>query len=234
MVLFFKQINKWIMDLFLGFGAGVMIAASFWSLLAPAIELSQQLGRSGWAAPAAGFSAGGLFIVLADRIMDRCKKGQGEEKSSWKRCMLLVSAVTMHNIPEGMAIGVAFGGSALGVPGSTAVGAAILALGIGLQNFPEGAAVSLPLRREGYSRGKSFFLGQASGFVEPAAGLLGVVAAMWLRGIMPLFLSFAAGAMMAVVAGDLIPESANTNKNLAVIGVVLGFMVMMTLDVALG
>ncbi len=233
-VLFFKQINKWIMDLFLGFGAGVMIAASFWSLLAPAIELSQQLGRSGWAAPAAGFSAGGLFIVLADRIMDRCKKGQGEEKSSWKRCMLLVSAVTMHNIPEGMAIGVAFGGSALGVPGSTAVGAAILALGIGLQNFPEGAAVSLPLRREGYSRGKSFFLGQASGFVEPAAGLLGVVAAMWLRGIMPLFLSFAAGAMMAVVAGDLIPESANTNKNLAVIGVVLGFMVMMTLDVALG
>ena len=148
--------------------------------------------------------------------------------------MLLVSAVTMHNIPEGMAIGVAFGGAALGVPGSTSIGAIILALGIGLQNFPEGAAVSLPLRREGYTRGKSFFLGQASGFVEPVAGLLGVIAAMWLRGIMPFFLSFAAGAMIAVIAGDLIPESANTNKKLAVIGVVLGFMTMMTLDVALG
>lgn len=233
-VFFFKSVNQKLMDLFLGFGAGVMIAASFWSLLAPAIALNLELGKNGWFTPSCGFAAGGLFIVLADRVMDRYMISEEENKSAWKRSILLVSAITMHNIPEGMAVGVAFGGAALGVPGTSTVNAVLLAMGIGLQNFPEGAAVALPLRREGCTRRKSFLCGQGSGLVEPLAGLLGVLMALTLRQVLPLFLSFAAGAMIGVVTGDLIPESANTNKNLAVVGVVLGFIVMMALDVALG
>lgn len=233
-VFFFRTVNKKIMDLFLGFGAGVMIAASFWSLLAPAIELDTELGHVGWLIPAVGFAGGGAFVVLADRLMDRASQSRCSDLPKWKRSILLVSAITIHNIPEGMAVGVAFGGAALGVQGTSMTAAVLLALGIGLQNFPEGAAVSLPLRRDGCSRAKSFFYGQASGFVEPVAGLLGVLAALALRNVLPFFLSFAAGAMIAVVSGDLIPESANTNKNLAVVGVVIGFIVMMTLDVALG
>lgn len=223
-VFFFGDVkgNEGLLNLFLGFGAGVMIAASFWSLLSPAIEMSH-----GWVLPALGFGAGGLFILLADRWLDVCHLGGEEWLRSNKRSFLLILAVTLHNIPEGMAIGVAFGGTG-------GVGPWLLALGIGLQNFPEGAAVSLPLRREGLSRRKSFFYGQASGIVEPIAGIAGVLAALYLGNILPFLLSFAAGAMIAVTGGELIPEAASANKQVAVSGLLLGFLLMMVLDVALG
>lgn len=240
-VLIFKSINRRILDSMLGFGAGVMIAASFWSLLNPAIELSEQMGvQCSWIGPALGFFAGGIFIVISEKFLDKYyftkwkDNDMNRESSSLKRSMLLVAAVTIHNIPEGLAIGVAFGGVASGVEGATVISALLLALGIGLQNFPEGAAVSLPLRREGYSRGKSFLYGQASGMVEPLAGMLGAFAAITIRSMLPFLLAFAAGAMISVVSSELIPESASENKNLAAIGVILGFMVMMILDVALG
>lgn len=240
-VLFFKNINRKLLDSMLGFGAGVMIAASFWSLLNPAIELCEQMGLEyTWFMPAFGFLLGGIFIVISERFLDKYyftkwkDNNANIESDSIKRSMLLVGAVTIHNIPEGLAIGVAFGGAVAGVDGATIFSAILLAIGIGLQNFPEGAAVSLPLRREGYSRGKSFLYGQASGMVEPLAGMLGAYAAITIRGILPFLLAFAAGAMISVVASELIPESASENKNLAAIGVILGFMVMMILDVALG
>lgn len=241
LVLFFKSINRKILDSMLGFGAGVMIAASFWSLLNPAIQLCEQMGsQNAWLAPAIGFFTGGIFIVVSERFLDKYyftkwkDSNLDRESDSIKRSMLLVTAVTIHNIPEGLAIGVAFGGVVAGVDGATVFSALLLALGIGLQNFPEGAAVSLPLRREGYSRGKSFFYGQASGMVEPIAGILGAFAAITIRSMLPFLLAFAAGAMISVVSSELIPESASENKNLAAIGVILGFMVMMILDVALG
>lgn len=240
-VLFFKKINRKLLDAMLGFGAGVMIAASFWSLLNPAIELCEQMGsQHTWFAPAFGFLLGGVFIVISERFLDKFYFNKWKnndtsiESDSLKRSMLLVGAVTIHNIPEGLAVGVAFGGAVAGVDGATVFSAILLAIGIGLQNFPEGAAVSLPLRREGYSRGKSFLYGQASGMVEPLAGMLGAFAAITIRSILPFLLAFAAGAMISVVASELIPESASENKNLAAIGVILGFMVMMILDVALG
>lgn len=240
-VLFFKSINRKILDFMLGFGAGVMIAASFWSLLNPAIELSEQIGaQHAWLAPACGFLVGGIFIIVSEKFLDKFyftkwkEDVMERESGSIKRSMLLVSAVTIHNIPEGLAIGVAFGGVVAGVEGATVFSALLLAIGIGLQNFPEGAAVSLPLRREGYDRRKSFLYGQASGMVEPLAGMLGAFAAVTIRGILPFLLAFAAGAMISVVSSELIPESASENKNLAAMGVILGFMVMMILDVALG
>ena len=237
-VLFFKNINKRLLDGMLGFGAGVMIAASFWSVLNPALELSEQLGSEiVWLSPAIGFLLGGLFVVLSERLMDRFYFNQWRDKeckNSLKRSLLLVSAVTIHNIPEGLAVGVAFGGVVAGIEGASLFSAILLAIGIGLQNFPEGAAVSLPLRREGYSRMRSFLSGQASGLVEPIAGVIGAFAAISVRGLLPFLLSFAAGAMISVVASELIPESARDNKNLAAIGVIIGFMVMMIMDVALG
>ncbi|MGL4910836.1 MAG: ZIP family metal transporter [Romboutsia sp.] len=241
LVLFFKSVNRKVLDCMLGFGAGVMIAASFWSLLNPAIQLCEELGKeNAWVAPAMGFLVGGLFIVVSERFLDKCYFTKWKESSvdrdseSLKRSLLLVTAVTIHNIPEGLAVGVAFGGVVAGVEGATVLSAMLLALGIGLQNFPEGAAVSLPLRREGYSRSKSFLYGQASGMVEPIAGVLGAIAAITMRSMLPFLLAFAAGAMISVVSSELIPESASENKNLATIGVILGFMVMMIMDVALG
>lgn len=238
LVCFFKQINKKILDVMLGFGAGVMTAASFWSLLDPAISLSEDLGQIAWLYPAIGFLAGGLFVVFAEKFLDKMlmkrKENLQSKHESWKRSMLLVSAVTIHNIPEGLAVGVAFGSVALGLPGATLISAILLAVGIGLQNFPEGAAVSLPLRREGYSIRKSFFYGQASGIVEPIAGLIGVLAAVTVRSMLPFLLSFAAGAMIGVVVAELVPESTKENKTLATIGIIAGFVVMMVLDVALG
>ena len=237
-VLVFKNINKRLLDGMLGFGAGVMIAASFWSLLNPALELAEDLGSHFvWFTPALGFLAGGLFVVLSEKLMDHFYFNQwrdAEGKNSLKRSLLLVSAVTIHNIPEGLAVGVAFGGVVAGIEGATLISAILLAIGIGLQNFPEGAAVSLPLRREGYSRWKSFLSGQASGLVEPVAGVIGALAAISVRSLLPFLLAFAAGAMISVVSSELIPESARDNKNLAAIGVILGFMVMMVMDVALG
>lgn len=239
LVFFFRSANRKIMDSMLGFGAGVMIAASFWSLLNPAIDLCTQLGYSQWAVPAAGFLTGGLFIIAGDRLLNRCSFEdiagfRHHDPKSLKRCILLITAITLHNIPEGLAVGVAFGGAAAGAAGSDTLGAVLLAVGIGLQNFPEGASVSLPLRREGYSRKKCFFFGQISGIVEPIAGVIGALAAVLVEGILPFLLAFSAGAMIAVCASELIPEASKSNKNLATAGVTIGFIVMMILDVALG
>ncbi len=237
LVFFFKEINRKVFDLMLGFGAGVMIAASFWSLLSPAIEMCEQQNKNAWITPALGFLVGGLLIIVAAKFLDKAIKDKYSKtysSHSIKRSILLVSAVTLHNIPEGMAVGVAFGSIASGAGGATLIGSIMLAIGIGLQNFPEGASVSLPLRREGLSRTKSFLYGQASGMVEPIAGVLGVIAAITLRQALPFLLSFAAGAMITVVCAELIPESASGNKNLSTLGVMCGFIVMMVMDVALG
>ena len=235
-VCFFKEVNKKILNTILGFSAGVMIASSFWSLLAPSIELSGELGYIAWALPAIGFSIGAMFVLLSDKFLDRALKNKEDLRgsASLKKSILLISAITIHNIPEGMSIGVAFGGIASGVPGVTSIGALMLALGIGIQNFPEGAAVSLPLRNEGFSRFKSFMFGQGSAIVEPIAAVIGAVLVIMMRSILPVLLSFAAGAMIAVAARELLPESIIENKNLATLGLIFGFTLMMILDVALG
>ena len=225
-VFFFKNVKKSILNLMLGFGAGVMIAASFWSLLSPAIDLCSELGYNSWFIPSLGFMLGGLFIVLSDKFLDRynfedLSRFGAKSHESFKKSILLVLAVTLHNIPEGLAVGVAFGGAALGIPGCTIMSAILLAIGIGLQNFPEGAAVSLPLKREGFSLKRSFFYGQASGLVEPVAGVLGVIMAISMRSILPLLLSFSAGAMIGVVTSELIPEACIENKNLTTIGIII-------------
>lgn len=235
-VCFFKEPNKKILDTILGFSAGVMIAASFWSLLSPALDLSLELGYVEWLLPTLGFIFGGLFVLISDKFLDKVLKNRKltKNKDSLKRSILLISAITIHNIPEGMAIGVAFGGLANEVSGISAIGAIMLALGIGIQNFPEGAAVSLPLRKEGYSRFKSFMIGQASAIVEPLSALIGIVLVMYIRSVLPFLLSFAAGAMIVVVARELLPESVKDNKNLSTLGLIVGFIIMMVLDVALG
>lgn len=236
MVCFFKELNRKVLNTILGFSAGVMIAASFWSLLTPSIDLSLELGYIVWLLPAIGFIVGSLFVLFSDRFLDKVLKNRKglENADSLKRSILLISAITIHNIPEGMAVGVAFGGIASGVPGMTLIGAVMLALGIGIQNFPEGAAVSLPLRSEGFSRFKSFMIGQASALVEPISAIIGVVLVLGIRSILPFLLAFASGAMIAVVARELLPESIKENKNLATLGLILGFILMMVLDVALG
>lgn len=239
-VFFFKTINRKAMDAMLGGAAGVMIAASFWSLLAPAIEMAETAGNISWIPALVGFLSGGAFLWSIDKVLPHLHSGfptQEAEgvKTSWQRSVLLVLAITLHNIPEGLAVGVAFGAAAAGHPAAS-IGAAIaLAIGIGIQNFPEGAAVSVPLRREGLSRYKSFMYGQFSGMVEPIAGVLGAVAVIYMQPLLPYALSFAAGAMIYVVAEELIPESqAEKHSDIATIGVMLGFAIMMTLDVALG
>ena len=235
MVCFFKEVNRKVLNTILGFSAGVMIAASFWSLLLPSIELSQELGYISWVLPALGFIFGGLFVLLSDKFLDKTLSNKSDvNKASLKRSILLVSAITLHNIPEGMSIGVAFGGISSGVSGMTLIGAIMLAIGIGIQNFPEGAAVSLPLRKEGFSRRKSFFIGQASALVEPISAVIGVILVLAVRSILPILLSFAAGAMITVAARELLPESISENKNLSTLGLIFGFVLMMVLDVALG
>lgn len=235
-VCFFKEVNKRVLNTILGFSAGVMIAASFWSLLSPSIDLSIELGYIGWLLPMLGFIVGGFFVLLSDQFLDKSLKTRKNLKNadSLKRSILLVSAITIHNIPEGMVIGVAFGGIKCGVAGMTLIGAIMLAVGIGIQNFPEGAAVSLPLRKEGYSRFKSFMFGQASALVEPISAIIGVVLVLSIRSILPFLLAFAAGAMIAVASRELLPESIKENKNLATLGLIVGFVLMMVLDVALG
>ena len=193
-------------------------------------------GYIAWLLPATGFATGGLFVLLSDKFLDKVLKARKNSRNaiSLKRSILLVSAITIHNIPEGMAIGVAFGGLASGTPGMTLIAAIMLAVGIGIQNFPEGAAVALPLRNEGFSRLKSFMYGQASGLVEPISAVIGVVLVLTVRSILPFLLAFAAGAMLAVAARELLPESIQENKNLATLGLIAGFAIMMILDVALG
>lgn len=242
LVFFFKKVNKKFLNSMLGFSAGVMIAASFWSLLMPSIELCQELSVNKFIIPSIGFLLGGIFIIFADKFMDKFSYGKIlgydsnklSSESKYKKSILLVIAVTLHNIPEGLAVGVAFGGVATGIPGTSIVAAITLAFGIGLQNFPEGAAVSLPLRKEGLSVKRSFFYGQLSGLVEPIAGVFGALAALTARSVLPILLAFSAGAMISVVGSELLPESCIENKTLTTIGLILGFIVMMILDVALG
>lgn len=238
LVFFFKSVNRKVLDGMMGFAAGVMIAASFWSLLSPAIEMSEQTSIAPWIPPAIGFLSGGLFLWGVDKIIPHLHVGFDKPegvKSGFHRSILLVLAITLHNIPEGLAVGVAFGAVAANLPSASLPGAIALAIGIGLQNFPEGAAVSMPLRREGFSRRKSFFYGQASGMVEPIAGVLGALAVIYMQAILPYALSFAAGAMIYVVVEELIPESQLAkNTDLATIWTLVGFTIMMILDVALG
>jgi len=236
-----REINQRLLDALLGFAAGVMIAASFWSLLAPGIEMAEQMGHIPWLTAAIGFMGGGVFMRLIDRILPHLHPGlamsQSEGiKTSWQRSTLLVLAITLHNIPEGLAVGVAFGAVAADLPSASMGGAIALAIGIGLQNFPEGTAVSMPLRREGMSRMKSFLLGQASGLVEPVAGVLGALFVLRMQNILPYALCFAAGAMIFVVIEELIPESQRNpaNIDLVTMATLAGFTTMMILDVALG
>ena len=240
MVFFFRTMNRRVLNLMLGFAAGVMIAASYWSLLAPAIEMADNMGLPSWLPAVVGFLFGGIFLWVVDHLIPHLHLGLPREdaegiKTNWQRSVLLVLAITLHNIPEGLAVGVAFGAVASGIGSANLAGAVALAIGIGLQNFPEGAAVSIPLRREGFSPAKAFLYGQASGIVEPIAAVLGALLVTRMQPILPFALCFAAGAMIYVVAEELIPE-AQTNKDsdVATVGVMLGFAVMMLLDVALG
>ncbi len=233
-VIFFKKINKNFMDAMLGLSGGVMISASFWSLLSPAIEMATSLKMIPWLIVSFGFISGGLLLFIGDKLFDKISKKK-ENNSSIKRCLMLIFSITLHNIPEGMAVGIAFSSIAYGLEGATAISACILALGIGIQNFPEGSAVSIPLRREGYSRLKSFLYGSMSGIVEPIAGIIGALLVLKMRFLLPFLLSFAAGAMIYVVVEEIIPESqTNKKKDLMALFTIIGFLIMMVLDVMLG
>jgi len=235
-----RDISRKTLDLMLGFAGGVMIAASFWSLLAPAIDMSAAMGVPKWLPAVVGFLLGGVFLRLIDRVLPHLHldlptdEAEGV-KTAWQRAVLLVMAITLHNIPEGLAVGVAFGAAAINPDAASLTAAVALAIGIGLQNFPEGVAVAVPLRREGMSPLKSFWYGQLSAVVEPIAGVLGAAAVIMARPILPYALSFAAGAMIFVVVEEVIPESQRAgNTDLATLMTMLGFAVMMLLDVALG
>lgn len=234
LVFFFKGVNKNLMDGMLGFAAGIMIAASFFSLLSPAISMMDDLSMNAWVVASIGFLLGGVLLFIGDKVFEHFY--ESDEKSvSKKRALMLIVSISLHNIPEGLAVGVAFGSIMYNLPGASLGSACILALGIGLQNFPEGTAVSVPLLREGYSKKKAFFFGQLSGFVEPIAGVLGALLVLKVRLILPFLLSFAAGAMTYVVVQELIPASqSNEKKDLMALFSLLGFTVMMILDIALG
>lgn len=240
LVFLFKDLSRSWLDGMLGFTGGVMIAASYWSLLAPSIEMSESMGLPGWLPPAVGFTTGALFIYLLDQVVPHlhinfdASRGEGLQ-TTWRRTTLLILAITLHNIPEGLAVGVLFGGVAAGIPEATIGGAVALAVGIGLQNFPEGIAVSFPLRRNGISRRKSFFYGQLSAIVEPIAGVIGAAAVLVMQPILPYALAFAAGAMIYVVIEEVVPETQQDRyTDVAALGFIGGFVVMMILDVALG
>ncbi|WP_407272913.1 ZIP family metal transporter [Radiobacillus sp. PE A8.2] len=236
-----KTMNQKLLDGMLGFAGGVMIAASFWSLLSPAIDMADKDALPAWLPAAIGFMLGAVFLWGVDKIIphlhpnSKMEDAEGIQPSKRRRSTLLVLAITLHNIPEGLAIGVAFGAVAAGFPSASLAAAVTLAIGIGIQNFPEGTAVSMPLRREGMSRRKSFMYGQFSGMVEPISAVIGVLAVTLMEPILPFALSFAAGAMIFVVAEEVIPGSQeNGNKDLASMCLMIGFTVMMILDVALG
>jgi ZIP family zinc transporter len=228
-VFFFKNISKNIMDAMLGFAAGVMTAASFFSLLSPAIEHCESLNITPWIITSIGFLCGGLLLFISDKIFNKILSRKN------KRILMLISSITIHNIPEGLAVGIAFGSVYYGLTGATTISALLLALGIGLQNFPEGSAVSIPLLRDGMSKKKAFFYGQLSAIVEPIFGVIGAILVLKVRILLPFFLSFAAGAMIYVVVSELIPESqSNKKKEVMAIFTIIGFTIMMLLDVALG
>ena len=233
LVIFFKNINKNILDAMLGSAAGVMIAASFWSLLSPAISLAETLKMNIILVIATSFISGGLLLFVGDKIFSNLKIKNKD--NNLKKIIMLVSSITLHNIPEGLAIGVAFGTIAYGLDGATLTSACLLAFGIGIQNFPEGTAVSVPLRNYGLSRKKSFIFGSLSGIVEPIAGVIGAILALKIRVLLPFLLAFAAGAMIYVVVVELIPESqSNERKDLMAMFTLIGFTIMMMLDVMLG
>lgn len=241
LVFFFKNVKKNIMDAMLAIAAGVMIAASFFSLLNPATEMAINLKMIPWLITFIGFISGGLLLFIGDKLFNhfdkKINKNKKEEKerNSFKRCLMLIFSITLHNIPEGLAVGVAFGSTAYSLEGATLTSAMLIALGIGIQNFPEGTAVSVPLRREGMSRKKAFFYGQLSGLVEPISGVLGALLVLKIRILLPFLLSFAAGAMIYVVVEELIPESqTNKKKDLMSLFTIIGFTIMMILDIALG
>lgn len=239
LVFFFKNVKKNIMDAMLAIAAGVMIAASFFSLLNPATEMAINLKMIPWLITFIGFIAGGLLLFIVDKLFNhfdkRIYKKEEKERNSFKRCLMLIFSITLHNIPEGLAVGVAFGSTAYSLEGATLTSAMLIALGIGIQNFPEGTAVSVPLRREGMSRKKAFFYGQLSGLVEPISGVLGALLVLKIRILLPFLLSFAAGAMIYVVVEELIPESqTNKKKDLMSLFTIIGFTIMMILDIALG
>jgi ZIP family zinc transporter len=235
-----RELSRKTLDGMLGFAAGVMIAASYWSLLAPAIEMSEGKSLPAWIPAVVGFLVGAAFLRLADRLLPHLHLGLPMEraegiKTPWHRTTLLVLAITLHNIPEGLAVGVAFGAAAAGLESATLAGAVALAIGIGIQNFPEGTAVAMPLRRENVSRLKCFWYGQLSAVVEPVAGVAGAALVLIARPVLPYALAFAAGAMIFVVIEELVPESQTGGySHSATMGAILGFAVMMTLDVALG
>ena len=235
-VVFFTSPRVKVLNLMLGFSAGVMIAASFWSLLEPAIARAEQMsGPPAWLIATAGFLTGALFLWASDKLVSRALGRV--ERDGVRRIILLVLSITIHNIPEGLAVGVAFGALQNGCSAESLMGAVSVAVGIGLQNFPEGAAVSVPLRREGWSRGKSFLVGQASALVEPVAGVLGAWLVLYVQALLPYALSFAAGAMILVAVHELIPECQKKQSDqpyFATMGIVLGFAAMMLLDVMLG
>lgn len=243
MVFFFKEINKRVLNMMLGFAAGIMVAASFWSLLAPAIEMAENSSLPAWMVAAIGFVSGAAFLWMADHFMPHAHFFAPNDEvegvpTRLKRTVLLVFSMTLHNIPEGLAVGVAFGAAAQAGTELALLPALSVALGIGLQNIPEGAAVSIPLRREGVSRKKSFLYGQASGLVEPMAGVVGAAAVATMTTILPYALAFAAGSMLYVVVEELIPEAQSGGEHdsvhLSSIGFIFGFTIMMILDVALG
>lgn len=241
-VVFFTSPNPKGLNMMLGFASGVMIAASFWSLLQPAIQRAEAISElPAYLVATTGFLFGALFMWASDKVVSFARRKadstEGKTNERLHRIIMLILSITLHNIPEGMAVGVAFGALRSGGGTEDLMGAVSVAVGIGLQNFPEGAAVSVPLRREGYSRKKSFLLGQASGMVEPLAGILGALLVVHVEAILPYALSFAAGAMILVAVHELIPEcqrNQQTQPYLATMGIVLGFAVMMLLDVMLG
>lgn len=235
-VFLFKKVNKTLMDAMLGFAAGVMIAASYFSLLNPAIEMANNLNMIPYIVTTIGFLAGGVLLFIGDKVFTVIDKKMAKNSNkSIKRSLMLIISITLHNIPEGLAVGVSFGSIIYALNGSTIESASLLALGIGLQNFPEGTAVSVPLRREGFSRGKAFMYGSLSGIVEPIAGVLGAILVLKVRMLLPFLLSFAAGAMIYVVIEELIPESqTNEKKDLMAFFTLIGFSIMMILDIALG
>lgn len=233
-VFLFKKINKTTMDAMLGLSAGVMLAATFWSLLSPALEMAENLNLTSWIIVSVGVLLGGLLLFTGDKIFDKLTKKKTNSHSI-KRSLMLIFSITLHNIPEGMAIGVAFGSIAYNLNGATLTSAVMLAIGIGIQNFPEGSAVSLPLRREGMSRTKSFIFGALSGIVEPISAVIGAILVLKVQILLPILLSFAGGAMIYVVVQELIPESqTNKKKDLMALFTIVGFLIMMIFDVALG
>ena len=234
LVFCFKKVNKNISDIILGISAGIMLAASYFSLLNPAIESAKTLSNCAALVVAFGFFLGGLLLFTTDKIFSKLMKKK-KKKDNSKKIFLLVSSITIHNIPEGLSIGVAFGSVFYGLPGATTLAAIGLALGIGLQNFPEGCAVSLPLRQAGMSRIKAFLIGALSGLVEPIAAVIGAILVLKVQFVMPILLSFAAGAMIYVIVEELIPESQqNSNQDIVTLYTLVGFIIMMILDVALG